>query len=139
MTNSTSSPTTQKATNKFWEFRNQANSQSAELLLYGDISQSSWWGDEVTPKQFADDLAGLGDVSEITVRIQENVEKAVQEYQNWQQKIGRDIDSSELIKLVREAGAKRPRLTAPKDVSISKTQVAKLNGCKIVYGGIEDD
>ena len=69
MTNSTSSPTTQKATNKFWEFRNQANSQSAELLLYGDISQSSWWGDEVTPKQFADDLAGLGDVSEITVRI----------------------------------------------------------------------
>lgn len=71
--------------------------------------------------------------------IQENVEKAVQEYQNWQRKIGRDIDSSELIKLVREAGAKRPRLTAPKDVSISKTQVAKLNGCKIVYGGIEDD
>ena len=69
MTNSTSSPTTQKATNKFWEFRNQANSQSAELLLYGDISQSSWWGDEVTPKQFSDDLAGLGDVSEITVRI----------------------------------------------------------------------
>ena len=69
MTNSTSSPTTQKETNKFWEFRNQANSQSAELLLYGDISQSSWWGDEVTPKQFADDLAGLGDVSEITVRI----------------------------------------------------------------------
>lgn len=69
MTNSTSSLTTQKETNKFWEFRNQANSQSAELLLYGDISQSSWWGDEVTPKQFADDLAGLGDVSEITVRI----------------------------------------------------------------------
>lgn len=68
MTNSTSSLTTQKETNKFWEFRNQANSQSAELLLYGDISQSSWWGDEVTPKQFADDLAGLGDVSEITVR-----------------------------------------------------------------------
>ena len=46
MTNSTSSLTTQKETNKFWEFRNQANSQSAELLLYGDISQSSWWGDE---------------------------------------------------------------------------------------------
>lgn len=34
---------------KFWQFRNQA-AGSAELLLYGDISDSSWWGDEVTPK-----------------------------------------------------------------------------------------
>ena len=40
-----------------------------ELLLYGDISQSSWWGDEVTPKQFAEELAGLGTLDEITVRI----------------------------------------------------------------------
>lgn len=34
---------------KFWQFRNQA-ADSAELLLYGDISDSSWWGDEVTPR-----------------------------------------------------------------------------------------
>ena len=40
-----------------------------ELLLYGDISQTSWWGDEVTPKQFAEELAGLGALDEITVRI----------------------------------------------------------------------
>lgn len=40
---------------KFWQFRNQA-AGSAELLLYGDISDSSWWGDEVTPKTFADEL-----------------------------------------------------------------------------------
>lgn len=40
-----------------------------ELLLYGDISQSSWWGDEVTPKQFADELAGLGTLDKIVVRI----------------------------------------------------------------------
>lgn len=73
------------------------------------------------------------------VTIQENVEKAVQEYQNWQRKIGRDIDSSELIKLVREAGAKRPHLNAPLDTAIFQTQVAKLNRCKVVYGGIEDD
>ena len=39
---------------KFWQFRNQA-AGSAELLLYGDISDSSWWGDEVTPKTFADE------------------------------------------------------------------------------------
>ncbi len=37
---------------KFWKFCNQAGNK-VELLLYGDISQTSWWGDEVTPKQFA--------------------------------------------------------------------------------------
>ena len=54
---------------KFWQFRNLAGGKSAELLLYGDISDTSWWGDEVTPKQFAEDLNGLGAVTEITVRI----------------------------------------------------------------------
>lgn len=41
----------------------------AELLLYGDISERSWWEDAATPKRFADDLAALGDVKEITVYI----------------------------------------------------------------------
>ena len=41
----------------FWSFRNDAASETAELLLYGDISDRSWYGDEVTPKQFAADLA----------------------------------------------------------------------------------
>lgn len=53
---------------KFWEFKNKS-ANSAELLLYGEISDTSWWGDEVTPKEFAEDLAALGPVSEITVRI----------------------------------------------------------------------
>lgn len=53
----------------FWQFRNLAESGKAELLLYGNISDTSWWDDEVTPKQFAKDLAGLGAVNEITVRI----------------------------------------------------------------------
>ena len=53
---------------KFWQFCNQTD-ESAELLLYGDISDTSWWGDEVTPKQFAEDLNALGDVKDITVRI----------------------------------------------------------------------
>lgn len=65
-----SSKMTPKTTNnKFWKFCNLADSQKAELFLYGDISETSWWGDEVTPKQFADDLAALGDVTEITVYI----------------------------------------------------------------------
>ena len=55
--------------NKFWKFRNQADG-NAELLLYGNIaSEQSWWSDDVTPKQFAEELAGLGTVSNITVRI----------------------------------------------------------------------
>lgn len=37
--------------------------------MYGDISQTSWWGDEITPKLFDSDLAALGDVDEIIVRI----------------------------------------------------------------------
>ena len=41
----------------FWSFRNDAASETAELLLYGDISDRSWYGDEVTPKQFAAYLA----------------------------------------------------------------------------------
>ena len=53
---------------KSWKFCNQAGNK-VELLLYGDISQTSWWGDEVTPKQFAEELAGLGALDEITVRI----------------------------------------------------------------------
>lgn len=53
----------------FWQFRNLAESGKAELLLYGNISDTSWWDDEVTPKQFAKDLEGLGAVDEITVRI----------------------------------------------------------------------
>lgn len=54
---------------KFWQFRNLTDDQKAELLLYGDISERSWWEDAATPKRFADDLAALGDVKEITVYI----------------------------------------------------------------------
>lgn len=53
---------------KFWQIKNIAENKG-ELLLYGDISESSWWGDEITPKQFAEDLKNLGSVSEIDVRI----------------------------------------------------------------------
>jgi len=54
---------------KFWQFCNQADG-GAELLLYGNIaSEKSWYSDDVTPKQFAEDLAALGAVSNITVRI----------------------------------------------------------------------
>ena len=53
---------------KFWQFCNQVGN-TVELLLYGDISQTSWWGDEVTPRQFAEELSGLGALDKIVVRI----------------------------------------------------------------------
>lgn len=58
-----------KIKNKFWQFKAATENKPAELLLYGDISSSSWWGDEVTPKQFKKDLDALGDVDEINVYI----------------------------------------------------------------------
>lgn len=71
--------------------------------------------------------------------IQKNVQAAVEEYQSWQRKIGRDIDPAELIMRVREAGAKRPKLTGPVDTVVSSIQVARCDSCEITYGGIEDD
>lgn len=53
---------------KFWQFKNLTE-KKGELLLYGPISEYSWWGDEVTPKQFAEDLKALGDIDELDVRI----------------------------------------------------------------------
>lgn len=56
--------------NKFWNFIPAAGDKPPELLLYGAISsQQSWWEDRVTPGKFNEELAALGDVSEIIVRI----------------------------------------------------------------------
>lgn len=57
-------------TNKFWDFIPAAGEKPPELLLYGAISsQQSWWEDRVTPQQFNAELAALGEVPEIIVRI----------------------------------------------------------------------
>lgn len=54
---------------KFWQFQAAAAGDSADLLLYGPISSESWWGDEVTPKQFAEDLKALGDIKTLNLFI----------------------------------------------------------------------
>lgn len=54
----------------FWSFRNAAADNAVpELILYGDIASETWWGDEVTPQQFTEELTALGNVPEIVVRI----------------------------------------------------------------------
>lgn len=41
---------------KFWKFvKNEA--KESELILEGVVASESWWGDEVTPKQFREELA----------------------------------------------------------------------------------
>lgn len=68
--NQTATPPPKAKSEPFWKFRNLAeNDEKAELLLYGDIAERSWWDDTATPKKFADDLAALGSVKEITVYI----------------------------------------------------------------------
>lgn len=55
---------------KFWNFIPGTEAKPPELLLYGAISsQQSWWEDRVTPAAFNKELAELGDVPEIVVRI----------------------------------------------------------------------
>lgn len=57
---------------KFWEFKAAANQTEGELYLYGDISTYSWWGDEITPNQFKEDLDTLGDIATLHVYINSN-------------------------------------------------------------------
>lgn len=53
---------------KCWKINNSADSKQAEILLYGVISDESWYGDEVTPKAFRDELAAL-EGKDVLVRI----------------------------------------------------------------------
>ena len=53
---------------KFWEFKTLAE-KKGELYLYGEISDALWWGDEVTPAAFRDDLAALGEIETLDIFI----------------------------------------------------------------------
>ena len=80
--------------------------------------------------------------------VQENVTKAVEEFQQWQRSIGRDISPMELIYRLRVAGVKRVELRQPvymvveggSDLEKATVQIPKLSGIPtIIYGGVEDD
>ena len=38
-------------------------------MLYGDISEVSWWGDEITPERLQKDLDNLGDIKNLNIYI----------------------------------------------------------------------
>lgn len=80
--------------------------------------------------------------------VQRNVAQAVQEYQDWQRSIGRDINPMELIYRLRAAGVKRVEMREPAfkvvesgaDKEKALVQIPKLSGQPtVVYGGVEDD
>ena len=74
--------------------------------------------------------------------IQGRVDAAIADFITWQTtEIGRDINQTELIRRVREAGAKRVAVTAPEFTTVAATEVAQLakNGLAVTYGGLEDD
>lgn len=71
--------------------------------------------------------------------IQAAVQQAVTDFQSWQRKLGRDINPTELIARIREAGAKRVSMTAPTDLAISDTELPRIGTVNVVYGGLEND
>lgn len=53
---------------KFWQLKNSVDHSGSTLILEGPISQESWWGDEVTPQEFRDELKKVTD-KKLTVSI----------------------------------------------------------------------
>lgn len=54
---------------KFWNMVKNSAKNSGEITIYGYISEYDWWEEDVTPQQFNEDLASLGDVDELAIRI----------------------------------------------------------------------
>lgn len=57
-----------KLKKKFWNFK-AIDEKQGELTLYGEISNETWYGDEVTPKEFKAGLDDLGDIETLNVYI----------------------------------------------------------------------
>lgn len=77
--------------------------------------------------------------SNIEASIRQKVEKAIDEYVLWQKSsIGRDINPSELVRKIINAGAKRVEIVSPEFKDIDDINVAILENKNISYGGIEN-
>ena len=49
---------------KFWNWVRNENDESSSVFLIGEISDETWYGDEVTPKMFKEELQdGEGDIT----------------------------------------------------------------------------
>jgi len=51
-------------TKKFWNWARDSEQEGRVLYFDGEISDETWWGDEVTPQLFRDELfSGAGDIT----------------------------------------------------------------------------
>jgi phage-related baseplate assembly protein len=72
--------------------------------------------------------------------IRIRAEAAVEEYIEWQtEKLGRDVDPSELNYKIKAAGIKRVEITSPEFMTVPPGAVAVLGEKAVIYGGIEDE
>ena len=78
--------------------------------------------------------------SSFASNIQAAVNQAVAEYVLWQKtKIGRDINPSELIRRMLDAGAKRVEIIEPVFTPLTNVEVARAENVSVNYGGLEDE
>lgn len=74
------------------------------------------------------------------VAIQAAAENAIKDFAEWQsQKLGRDINPTELYYRLRTAGVKRAEIRKPVYTQISRAQVATLREKTARFEGLEDD
>ncbi|MDO5116009.1 MAG: baseplate J/gp47 family protein [Synergistaceae bacterium] len=79
------------------------------------------------------------DVQTQTVDIKKAVDAAITEWIAWQKnRLGRDINPSELIHRVVAAGAKRAAISVPAFTTVRYNQVAICTDSEITFGGLED-
>lgn len=72
--------------------------------------------------------------------ISGKINQAINDYVVWQKsKIGRDINPSELIARIIQAGAKRVEIVSPFYTPIDKGSVAQEDEISVHFGGIEDE
>lgn len=73
--------------------------------------------------------------------IKSAIEKSIADFILWQKsKLGRDINNSELTKVIVNAGAKRVEILSPSYTTITYNQVAVADDDSVInFGGVEDD
>lgn len=72
--------------------------------------------------------------------IQAAVDEAVDSYVLWQKsRLGRDLNPSELIRRIMQAGAKRVEVASPAFTRLQSTQVAVADKVAVNLGGFEDE
>lgn len=75
-----------------------------------------------------------------TASIQAAAESAISDFIGWQcQKLGRDINPTELYYRLRAAGVKRAEISQPVHTELNRAQVAIANTIMATFEGLEDD